>query len=255
MPICQIQSLDDPRLEAYRDMKDPELARLGGRFIAESENVVKRLLASPIGVESVLVAQRKLPAIESLVKPGTIIFSATDQIIEQVIGFEFHSGVLACGIRPDSAKLSAGRLIVACQRITNTENLGSLIRIAAAFGADSMLIGESCCDPFFRQSVRVSMGTVFSLPLVRSENFLKDLDRLSEMGVKTFATVLDTDAKELAKIKVPPKAALVFGNEAQGLDQETIEHCKQRITIPMKLGTDSLNVAVAAAVFLYHFTL
>ncbi len=259
MPICPIHSLDDPRLEPYRNMKDRELARFGDRFIAEGENVVRRLLKSSIPVESVLLVKRKVDLIAPVVNPAITIFSAGDDIIEQLIGFEFHSGVMACGIRPPSANLdailSSAKLIAVCQRITNTENLGSLIRISAAFGADAMVVGESCCDPFFRQSVRVSMGTVFSLPLIRSENLLTDLDHMTELGVETFATVLDPDAEPLSQVIPAGKSALVFGNEAQGLDSETISHCRRRITIPMQLQTDSLNVAIAAAVFLYHFTL
>lgn len=261
MPIHAINSLDDPLLEPYRNMKDRELARFDGRFIAEGENVVRRLLKSPIPVESVLVAQRKAEAIAPLAKSTTPVFSASDDLIQQVIGFEFHSGVLACGIRPDPVDLSVvvppsprRALIVVCQQITNTENLGSLIRLAAAFGANAMLLGESCCDPFFRQSVRVSMGTIFSVPMVRSENLLEDLDRLADLGVETCATVLATDAEPLFSISPPNRVALVFGNEAQGLDEETIRHCRRRVTIPMQLGTDSLNVAMAAAVFLHHFT-
>jgi tRNA G18 (ribose-2'-O)-methylase SpoU len=236
-------------------MKDRELARMGGRFIAEGENVVRRLLKSGIETESVLVARRKVEAIGPLARPSTMVYSAGDDVIAQVVGFEFHSGVMACGIRPASAKLRAGKLLVVCQQIANTENLGALIRVAAGFGAEGIVLGETCCDPFFRQSVRVSMGTVFSIPLVRSENLARDLDWLNEFGVETVATVLDREGEELSRVKGTGKVALVFGNEAQGLDAETIAHCRRRVTIPMQLGTDSLNVAMAAAVFLYHFTL
>jgi tRNA G18 (ribose-2'-O)-methylase SpoU len=261
MPIISIQSFDDPQINPYRNMKDKELARDGGRFIAEGENVVKRLLASRFTTESVLVAKRKLETIGPLAKAETPVFYAEDDIITQIIGFEFHSGVLACGIRPPSPTLSEilpplpqAALIVACQEIANTDNLGSLIRIAAAFGAHGMILGERCCDPFFRQSVRVSMGTIFSLPIVRSEDLCADLDLLADAGVETWATVLGSDAETLSRMAKPNRTVIVFGNEAQGLDLKTIAHCRKRVVIPMHLGTDSLNVSVAAAVFLYHVT-
>ncbi len=261
MPSDPVNSLDDPLLAPYRNLKDKELAKSGGRFIAEGEHVVRRLLASPTPVESVLLARRKEAAIAPLVPPSVKLFVATDELIERVIGFEFHSGVLACGIRPPSPSLPSvippppqPALIVACQEITNAENLGSLIRISAAFGANAILIGERCCDPWFRQSVRVSMGTIFALPIVRSENLLADLDQLSEMQIDRFVTVLDKNAEPLDGLISPARLAIVFGSEAQGLDAETISHSDRRITIPMKLGTDSLNVAVAAGIFLFHLT-
>lgn len=262
MPIQTVHSLDDPLLAPYRNLKDKELARAGGRYIAEGENVVRRLLASTLPVESVLIAKRKLRVLEPLLQKDLAVFVADDELIEKVIGFEFHSGVLACGIRMPSLPLheviprtEKPATIVVCQEIANTENMGSLIRIAAAFGADAMILGERCCDPFFRQSIRVSMGAIFSLPLVRSPNLLTELDTLHDpWRIERLAAVVSAEAQPLQRFERPARLAVVFGNEAQGLDAQTIEHCDRRITIPMRQGIDSLNVAVAAAVFLYHLT-
>jgi tRNA G18 (ribose-2'-O)-methylase SpoU len=220
---------------------------------------VRRLLASSTRVESVLLAERKSAAIAPLVPDNTALFVASDQLIERIIGFEFHSGVLACGIRPPSPSIQSvippapePVLLTVCQQITNTENLGALIRISAAFGARAILCGERCCDPYFRQSIRVSMGCIFSLPIIRCDDLLADLDTLKAMGIARLAAVLADDAEPLHSVARVPRMAVVFGSEAQGLDAITIGHCDRRVTIPMKLGTDSLNVAVAAAVFLFH---
>ena len=99
------------------------------------------------------------------------------------------------------------------------------------------------------------MGTIFSLPIYRSPNLLHDLRRLkNEWGFELAATVLDETAEPLAAAKRAERLGLLLGNEPQGLDEQTASVCDRRITIPMKLGTDSLNVAVAAGIFLYHFT-
>jgi len=261
MPIVEVASLDDSRLWPYRNLKDKEIARHDRRFIAEGEQVVRRLLVSKLVVESVLLARRKLPALGPLIPPNVTAWVADDAVVHSIIGFEFHSGVMACGFRPDTQladlpiPATGPVMLCICQRITNTENLGALIRISAAFGVDAMLLGESCCDPYFRQAVRVSMGSVFKLPIARSANLLADLARLrQEHHVASFATVLHPDATPLPAVQRPARAALVLGNEADGLDAPTIVACNQRITLPMRLGTDSLNVATAAAVFLYHFT-
>jgi tRNA G18 (ribose-2'-O)-methylase SpoU len=262
MPIRRIDSLDDPLLAPYRNLKDKELARDGGRFIAEGENVVRRLLQSQTPVESVLVAQRKCEAIGPLIAQGVAMLAAEDELIENIIGFEFHSGVLACGIRPARQDLATvipppprPALVAVCQEITNPANMGSLIRICAALGADAMVLGERCCDPYFRQSVRVSMGTIFAMPLVRSENLLVDLERLgSSEKCETWATVASGPADALSHLRRPTRVAVVFGNESAGLDERTIRACRRRVTIPMRRGTDSLNVAIASALFLYQLT-
>jgi tRNA G18 (ribose-2'-O)-methylase SpoU len=257
-----LTSLDDPRLIHYRNLKDRELARLGDRFIAESEFVVRRLLASDYPVQSVLVAARKAAAIETAVPSGVPLFVLPDEMLDRVIGYPFHTGVIAVGRRKPSPPLEqivprAGKrsTLVICPDIINFENLGSLIRIASAFGADAVILGERCCDPFYRLSIRVSMGTVFSMPIVRSKRLIDDLVRLrTEFGYELAATVLATDAEPLPKAVRGERLAVLFGNEATGLCPEDMAACDRRITLPMARGTDSLNVAVAAAVFLYQLT-
>ena len=263
MPVIPIHSLADPRLAPYRNMKERDLARDGDRFIAEGENLVKRLLASRLTTESVLLAERRVAEIAPLVPDSIPVYAAPADVVNQVLGFKFHAGVMAVGIRGQSptiddvmATASAERTtLLICPEIEKTDNLGALIRIAAAFGVHAMILGERCCDPFFRQSVRVSMGAAFVLPIVRTENLARDLQRLrNDYNVQLIATVLDTDAEELQHVAAPPRLGLLLGNEAQGIGPEYLKLCDRRVTIPMKLGTDSLNVAVAAGVFLYHFT-
>ncbi len=117
------------------------------------------------------------------------------------------------------------------------------------------ILGEQCCDPFWRQAIRVSMGTIFRLPLVRSTDLRRDLLRLrDEWKIELAATVLDDRAELLQNAARGPRFGLLFGNEAQGLDRKWIDLCDRQITIPMRLGTDSLNVAVAAGIFLHHFS-
>ena len=260
--ILPVDSLDDPRLAHYRGLKDRDLARAGDLFIAEGEYVTARLLASSYPTVSVLLSKRKLEKIAPLVPPGVPVYVADDALIRRVLGFKFHTGVIAVGRRLPSPSLESllarrtGRLtLTVCPEVSNSDNLGALVRISAAFGVDAMLLGERCHDPFWRQSIRVSMGTVFTLPLARSDDILRDMSTLRERwGVQLIATVLDDTAEPLAAAARPGRIALLFGNEAQGLHEREIAACDRRVTIPMHLGTDSLNVAVSAAVFLYHFT-
>lgn len=258
-----IDSLDDPRLAVYRNLKDRELARdRRGLFIAEGAQVVKRLLASDFPVESVLLAQRRVEQYAPQVPPAVPVYVVPDPLMHGVLGFKFHSGVIACGRRKPAltldgfmSRLGERAILVVCPETNNTENLGAMMRICAGFGVDGMILGQHCCDPFYRQSIRVSMGSVFSLNLLQSDDLMRDLARLrSAYGVERIASVLDDSAEPLRTAQRSPRIAILFGNEAQGLPQQVIAECDRRITIPMKLGTDSLNVAVATGVFLYHFT-
>jgi tRNA G18 (ribose-2'-O)-methylase SpoU len=262
MSVVRIDSLDDPRVALYRNLKDRELERRGQHFIAEGEHLVRRLLDSDFPIDSVMLADRRVEQIAPLV-PGHIpVYVVPQARMNEILGLKFHSGVLACGRRKGKQTLDdivpkdrARLTLVICPDISNVENIGSLIRLAAGFGADAMILGERCHDPFWRQSVRVSMGTIFKLPLLHTDDLARDLKRLrEEWGVELAATVLDPAAEPLEHAKRPSKFGLLFGGEAQGLEPAWVAACDRTVTIPMHYGTDSLNVAVAAGIFLYHFT-
>ncbi|HWE01576.1 MAG TPA: RNA methyltransferase [Tepidisphaeraceae bacterium] len=260
--MISIDSLADPRVAAYRNLKDKELDRAGRFFIAEGEHLVRRLLASDFPVESVFIAERHAADFQSLAPANVPLYVTTSEVMNGVLGMKFHSGIIACGSRKPWAPLESilkkgpgAMTLVICPDINNVENVGSLIRLSAGFGADALILGERCHDPFWRQSIRVSMGTIFSLPIYRSPELLHDLRRLkNEWNFELAATVLDENAEPLADAKRAARFGLLLGSEPHGLDGNTASLCDRRLTIPMKLGTDSLNVAVAAGIFLYHFT-
>jgi tRNA G18 (ribose-2'-O)-methylase SpoU len=260
MPLVPIRSLDDPRLDIYRDLKRSNLTRWSGRFIAEGAKVVERLLASDFPVESVLVSERRVEQLFATVPVDVPVLVVPQELAEQLVGYNFHTGVLACGRRKPAPDLdvllrdaASPVTLVACPNVDDPENLGAIIRLCRAFGVAALLLGGECADPFSRRVLRVSMGNAFRLPIVDSEDLRRDLEHLrAAWRVELTATALDQGAEELTGAGRAERIALLFGNEAHGLDREWIELCDRRITIPMHGGTDSLNVAVAAGIFLFH---
>ncbi len=266
MTVHRIQSLDDPRVHPYANLKDRELAREGGLFIAEGEHLVRRLIASDYPVESILLAEQHLTRLQPVLPPDATILLAPQAVVDGILGYKFHSGIMAVGCRKPSPPLDhlvAGHApgqpatLLICPEVINHDNLGTLIRIAAAFGASGVLVGELSCDPYWRRSVRVSMGTIFHLPIVRSTDIARDMQHLrTVLGFELVATVLDEQASALHGQTRPAgnRLGLVLGSESQGLPERLIGLCDRRVTIPMSLGTDSLNIAIAAAVFMHHYT-
>lgn len=262
MPVIPIDSLDDPRVAAYRNLKDRELERRGKRFIAEGEHLVRRLLSSAVPAESLLLADRRAEEIAPIAPPELPVYVVSQALMNDILGLKFHSGVMACGVRPAPKSIDevipkdqSPLTLVICPEISNVENIGSMIRIAAGLGADAMILGERCHDPYWRQSIRVSMGTIFRLPIVQSRDIATDLRRLrEEWGVQLAATVIDKDAEPLDGATRPAKFGILFGSEAQGIDAAHVAACDRRLTIPMHWETDSLNVAVATGIFLHYFT-
>ena len=259
-----IESLDDPALAPYRELKRSNLTRWSERFIAEGDKVVVRLLASDFAIESVLAAQSFVPLVLPLLqsRPTTRLLVAADHLVPQIVGFNFHRGLLACGIRRSNPTLAEicpaakqPARIVVCPDVQGPDNLGQIIRTSCALGVDGVIVGPRAGDPFSRRVLRVSMGTAFSVPIYESNCLAGDLERMRrELAIEPVATVLDETAAPLSSFQCPPRAAILLGGEGHGLDRELIELCDQRITIPMQRGTNSLNVAVAAGIVLHHCT-
>lgn len=256
----EIDDLDDPRLVPYRQLKQSNLTRWSGLFVAEGEKLTRRLLESDLEVASVLLGRSYVEAFAAMLKAETPAFVVPDDLVEQIVGFNFHRGVLACGRRRLGRVIDevvGGRddaTVVVCPDVQDPENMGAILRIAAAFGVDAVVLGRRCADPFSRRVLRVSMGAALRLPLVESDDLVGDLKRLRDgWSYELIATVLDADAEPLARTSRHGRMAILFGSEGHGLERELAELCNRKVTIPMEPGTDSLNVAVAAGIFLHHF--
>lgn len=258
-----INDLSDPRLGPYRGLNQRNFTRRSGLFIAEGDKVVERLIRSRFGLDSLLAEPAQADRFEPLLLPETPLYVVSRQILESTIGFNFHRGVLACGRRKPGptiqqmlAEAGNGRsIVVVLPDVQDPTNLGSIIRSAAGFGATGVVLGPDCADPLSRRVLRVSMAASLELPIVETRDVADELQALRHAGYELVATVLDADAEPLETAHKPRRLALLFGSEGHGLAPKLIAQCDRRVTIPMQRGTDSLNVAVAAAVLLYHYTI
>lgn len=263
MTLVSINSLDDPRVAPYRDVKSRRVLERGDLFIAEGAKVVERLIASDFEVDSVLLSERRVDEWTSRIPAHVPIYVAPQELGEALVGFNFHVGVLACGRRRPIPRWSSPAcaawmlnvgpaLGVVCAHCDNPENLGLIARLSAAFGARFLALGPSCSDPFSRRVIRVSMGAIFRLPVVALPDVPAALRSMHvDFGMRTFASVLDANAAMLSRTAFGSRSAIVLGNEAFGLDAATISACTDRVTIPMHESVDSLNVAMAAAILLH----
>ena len=263
MDETRIDDAADPRVRCYRNLSDRQLAAMDERFIAEGEYLVRRLLRSDFVVESVFVMDKRIERVAPLVPDGVPVYVAGTEVMTEITGVQFHAGVLACSRRKPDVGIDGlsvglgcgGGTLLVCPEITNPANLGAIVRTASAFGVAGMILGESCCDPFYRQAVRTSMGGVFRVPIVRPRDLVESLDRLrEEFSVELVAAVADPHAQPLHAATRSDRMAIVLGNEEHGLDERCLQCCDRQVTIPIARGTDSLNVAAAAAVLLYHYT-
>ena len=264
--IREITDFGAPELDVYARLTEGQLKSRAdlskGLFIAESPNVILRALDGGCEPVSLLMERRHIEgqAREVVERCGDIpLYTAPLPVLTELTGFPLTRGVLcAMRRRPLPALeevLSGARRIAVLEDIMNPTNVGAVFRSAAALNMDAVLLTPGCCDPLYRRSVRVSMGTVFQIPWAyigeRPESWPEEgMARLRAMEFRTAAMALRDDSvpvddPRLAEVK---RLAVVLGTEGDGLAASTIASCDFVVRIPMSHQVDSLNVAAASAV-------
>ncbi len=261
--VHRIGALDLPELAPYRTLKRPAEHEAQGIFVAEGDKVVHRLLASSLQVVSVLLPEHRLaeyePGLQNRPEQLPVYAVTEKRVLEELVGFEMFQGVMAVAKIPLPgsleellAKCKSPRLFAAADGLTSAENIGVLVRNCVAFGVQALLVGETSASPFLRRAVRNSMGTIFQLPVVETENLVEALNELRAQGLRCIAAHPHTDQKTLTNANFAKDCCIVFGSEGNGISAPVLAACDEAVAIPMPPTVDSLNVASAAAVFLYE---
>ncbi len=256
-----IDDPDDPRIAAYRDIRERDLVGRQSLFIAEGEVVLRHLLASPrFETRSVLLAEKraaKLAPVAAALRPDAPIYVASQRTIDAVAGFALHRGVLAVGGKGEAltarallAALPPDATVLVLQGIGNHDNMGGLFRNAAAFGAAAVLLDPTCCDPLYRKAIRVSVGAALITPYARLGPDEDVVDLLTCHGVAPVA-LSPTGAERLSDIVPSGRTAVILGAEGPGLSSDLLARCRT-VRIPMAAGFDSLNVAVTGGIVLHR---
>jgi tRNA G18 (ribose-2'-O)-methylase SpoU len=262
--LIPVADPEDPRIADYRAVRERDVVGRGERFVAEGEVVLRLLLGdrSRHVAESLLVGEGRLSAVEPLLAElpsATPVYVASQPVMDAVVGFHIHRGLLAIGRRasvPDAAALLGGlperALVVALSGVSNHDNVGGIFRNAAAFGADAVLLDGASCDPLYRKAIRVSVGASLITPFSRGDAAEAMLDALEAEGFEVLALSPSGDGL-LSEVERAPRTALLLGAEGPGLPASLMARAKT-VRIPMAAGFDSLNVAATSAVALYALT-
>lgn len=261
--IQTVSSLDMEELQPYRTLRRQEEHKKQGIFVAEGDKVVQRLLDSGLPVVSLLATKERYARLPpSNRQPPTYpVFIADQKLIETIAGLPLHQGIMAVGRLPKEhpledlvRKLPQPLFIAALDGISQSENVGTIVRNCAAFGVQIVISGETSCSPYLRRAVRNSMGTVFTLEVVHSPNLFDTLQMLKQQySTSVIAADAHSDTS-LETLNLSGNLCVVFGSEDAGVSPPIMDQATHVAAIPMRDGVDSLNVGSASAVVLYELS-
>ncbi len=255
--IIEITDLSAPELAVFTKLTEAQLRNKlepeKAMFIAESPKVIGTALDCGYEPVSLLMERRNIEgqAKDIIARCGDIpVYTGDRELLASLTGYELTRGVLCAMKRPALPLMEDicknARRVCVLEGVVDSTNIGAIFRSAAALNMEAVLLTGTCCDPFNRRAVRVSMGTVFQVPWC----YIDDVSDLHAVGFKTAAMALRNDTVSIDDpgLCSEDKLAIVMGAEGDGLKNDTISNCDYTVKIPMSHGVDSLNVAAASAV-------
>ena len=266
MQALRIDRADDPRLAGYTHLADPKGLRQKGWFVAEGRLVVERLLCqSRYEVDSLLLNESAWRALEPTLRERAAsvpVYLCPAELFVRLTGHDFHRGCLALVRRPLPIPLAqvieSARVLVVLEGVGNPDNVGSVFRNVAAFGADAVLLDPRSGDPLYRKTIRTSMGASLRVPFASmGDTGAPWPECLSLLGGQGFELLALTPSPAALDIDVfaalpdrAPRFALLLGAEGDGLSDAALERADRRLRIAIRPELDSLNLAVACGIAL-----
>ncbi|WP_025025428.1 TrmH family RNA methyltransferase [Caldalkalibacillus mannanilyticus] len=257
--MIMIESKNNPRFKEWKKLHTKKGRKESGLFLIEGEHLVEEALKSDWAIVDFIVSSEyRVP--DEWMKKYPVLMQEKIEILAPLFS-ELSETQTPQGIaavikkRPSPTNedwLKQAKLMLLVDQIQDPGNLGTMIRTADAAGVDAVVLGKGTVDPFSGKVLRSSQGSTFHLPLIEKE-LQEYIVQLQQEGWQIYGTSL-TDAIDFRELEITPesKVAIVMGNEGEGVQEALLEQMNQKIKIPIWGQAESLNVAIATGILLYH---
>lgn len=240
-----ITSLKNPKVAAWKALKDRKGRRESGCFLVEGRKMVEEALKSAFDVEAVLV-QEGVSFPDGLTMP---VYELPAHVLAAVCDTKTPQGIAAVVQMKEQSAL--GKHIVVLDGVQDPGNVGTIIRTADAAGLDGVLLSNQCADVFSPKVLRATMGSIFRMNLRTTDDLPGELTKLREKGYSILSSQLD-GTPFYERQDVAERFALIIGNEGNGVSEQVQQTATHRVRLPMRGGAESLNAAIAAAIMMYE---
>lgn len=241
----RITSLKNPKVAAWKALKERKGRRESGCFLVEGRKMVEEALKSAFSVEALLVQEgMDVPA-------GTHLptYELPEHVLAAVCDTKTPQGIAAVVRMKQQDTL--GQHIVALDGVQDPGNVGTIIRTADAAGLDGVLLSSQCADVFSPKVLRATMGSIFRMNLRVTDDLPGELTKLRADGYSVLSSQLD-GTPFYERQGVAERFVLIIGNEGNGVSESVQQTATHRVRLPMRGGAESLNAAIAAAIMMYE---
>lgn len=245
--MIEILDFDDSRLIQFTKMRDHTLNDQGF-ILVESEKIFLQFKKNG---QKFLKILSTVDFANKHQLSGDNVFVASKEILEKIAGFKIHFEVIFLAEKPQNVDIEKlDNQIILLNGLSSPENVGSIVRSAAAFNINSIITDEKSCSPFLRRCIRVSMGNIFSMKSYESPNIRQDLLKLKSLGYTIISTANIDRSSDLAEYQFPEKVVLIIGSEGHGIDHDILDLSDVILKIKINAQVAHLNASNAASIFL-----
>ncbi len=261
-----ITSKSNPTVMRVRSLTEKKYRDEYGLFRTDGVKLAVELFSHGIVPELVLLKEsskekvlsrigEKFPDCDAVVISDAVFDRVSEEkspegIICEVKHLDNHGKIAT--INKDTLFLHVNERTILLESVRDPGNLGTVIRSAAALGANSIIISSDCADIYNPKTVRASMGAIFGINVLTTEDLARTVTELRKAGRRVFAAALDRQAMALDRVRLEEGDCFVVGNEGHGLSQAVLDVCDAKVFIPISVGAESLNAAIAASILLWE---
>lgn len=228
--------------------------RESGLFVLEGLRLSTDAYFSGYSFETLLLSEtaclKNPEEADNLSSVSQKTFVLPDSLFAKISDTVNPQGFLAvCKISMTLSSLKKEGKYIALENLSDPSNLGAISRTAEAFGFDGIVLSADSVDPYAPKSLRASMGALFRIPLMITEDIVATAEKF---GIKTYAAVISEKAERINEVSFDKGSMIIIGNEANGIRKETVNKSYKHITIPMSGKAESLNAATAASIIMWE---
>ncbi|MGK4152723.1 RNA methyltransferase [Kurthia gibsonii] len=247
----RIESLSNSLVKYWKKLATTRKERdQSGEFLVEGFHLVEEALQGTDVLNLIVREGVEIPATWNI--DNIYMVEVTAAIAAELAETERTQGIFAHCKQPDFEVKSSWKKFLLIDAVQDPGNVGTMIRTADAAGMDAVILGKGSADPFNPKTIRSTQGSIFHLPVLRGE-LVDWVEQLQERDIPIYGTALDATSVVYNQVPKTPSFAVIMGNEGSGISKELLTKTTKNVIIPIMGGAESLNVAVATGIVLYHF--
>lgn len=245
-----ISSKSNEKIKSVRKLADKKYRALSGLFTIEGRKLVYDYLRTA-GIPLRIFATESAAEKYADILKATEVYIISEELYAHISGEKAPQGIMAVCRIPEEGSLKEGRCLL-LESVRDAGNLGTVIRTAAAFGIENIVLSADCADLYNPKTLRAAMGALFFANIFTVADIVAFVESLRSDGRRVLATVPSEDAVDIRSVTFTENDCAVIGNEGSGISGELLSHCDLRVTIPMRGQTESLNASAAASVLMWE---